>query len=369
MLAGGPMGALYGMGRGMGDIEENRLATEKYNRELALKTWGHSLEERKLGAEEQRWQVLNQQAEENMKNLELQRQQLRLNLTEAERSTEAREKYRQSLPEEKRLEFDTLGPEKFYERVMEDQAIRGAAPMLKRFGIDENLARYLGPRGTGGLLGTILESRQRGGEKADKAFHFDPSSGYSFVFDRRTGTVTKEKQTEPKAPVDERIRVRNQMLTEWGKTNPLDSRLPDAMDRFEEWASSPEGLLQERYLLREIPAEEYRGWRESISRQNKEDEGRAMEWMKQEYMKAGRGQTPQGFQAYVRSEEGKENLNEYRRALQKRERDRAQQRQQQPTAPQAQPQPRTQPAGKQGEKKRRSLDEIAKDAFGAPLGG
>jgi hypothetical protein len=390
LLAGGRnrgLAGAYGAAEGMANYGEQSLALDKTNREIEFKNRQQGMEQQRIDlegrrttSEEQRAAMLDRQAEEQMKLNVLHGRELQMKLDEAGRTQEGRRVFRETLkPDEQQL-FD-LDPEAYRQQALESRQLEGAGKILSGLGIKDGdtMAKVLGSRGTSAVIASVIESRNRPQEPY--WFSYDANSGMLFKGNKQTGEAGTQTLGTPKASMEDRIKVRKLMLDEFMRTHPGAKELADAGgdNGFDDWAASPEGTLQEQWLLKEIKPEEYRGARDSLSRQDQALTAEAMQQLHAAYLSAGTRQTEAGFQKYMTDPktafEAKKMLDRYKDAIRLQGRGRQQSSAVSPARPFSTEEKalaktpawvaeKKGAAAKDESKKRRSLDEIAKDAFG-----
>ncbi|MBI4487618.1 MAG: hypothetical protein HY694_00910 [Deltaproteobacteria bacterium] len=196
-------------------------------------------------AEESRWQMLNRQAEENMRILTLKLQQFKQSTTETQRN--------------------------FLKQTLEQEAVRGAEKVLRLLGLEdgEGLAKTMGPKGVGNLLLTVIRSKAAG---VRYWFHFDPHTGQLFAGNHQTGQVTHRALVDRKTPVEKRTQARNQMLSEYDILRAGSGML---FGSFDDYVASPEGQACEAFLLGLLTQGQYDKLRQQFTREAEMDEEEA----------------------------------------------------------------------------------------------
>ena len=239
-IAGGPMGAAAGFGKGIGDISEQRMELEKYNREQALKEEAEARKqqqidinrqqmgiyeeqedrlerqrlqeietgkveqrqkqeqldinrryaitgEKRLGFEKGRQVTLDKQIDQAIAYQKSQTELFDLQVTNAQRTREARDELRVNMTPEQRVIFDA-DPEGGIARKREDIRLLGAGPILEGIvkdipkGQGQHVANMMRPDALGKFYETYFTAKS----KPQKAYTMvmSPGDGGGFLVDQ-----------------------------------------------------------------------------------------------------------------------------------------------------------------------------------------
>jgi len=323
-------GALYGASTGARYSLDAEMQRELANRQIAeqnariqqnqqrieLDARQQQAQEERFAAERQRWALQDRVAEQEMKARELEMKRNQMLIDESMRSQTARETIRQGMKDDEERALFDADPRSWLERKDQEIRLQGAGNVLAQFGLANGgeLARILGPQGTSSLLGSLVESRNRPRDRF--GFHYDSTSGMGFTYDKVNGTVSPQQIGAPRVPVEKRTEIENQLLKRWKEMNPPLAKLGEESgdwSAYDQWRASPSGRVEAAYLGGEIDFETAQGYRESMARQEQQVQTDALDTMRTAYLGAGKIQTEQGFQKYLQTPEGKQNLEAYKK--------------------------------------------------------
>ena len=234
---GGAGGGLYGFSKGVSGSAENRLETERYNKQIefkniddarqqerteqqrALEQQRIDLDTRRVNTEEARWKQFEQKADADLKFQNLHGQQLQLQIDAAKRSLEGQAAFRASLspaasnrvrrqpeqrPVHERLPGRRQGEGPAGRRRRSAQRLRGQERRRDRRGRPAHLGR--------GHLGAAPR-QERGQQKPVARLRRQQRAHYHRQRDRPNSIkTTKVPDWEPKEKKDEEIKEYNTIV-------------------------------------------------------------------------------------------------------------------------------------------------------------
>ena len=379
LLTGGPVAGLAGIAGGVGDIEERRLAVEKMNRDITFK----NEEQRRLAAsqvaEQKHWENIDQDAGQLAKYRESQMQVLQRQLQEAQKSDEAWKTFvDDTLSEDPELQaaaraYGPAGREKFL-----DPYLKGKLEPVDRDGASTLLQRHLQMKKEDAdhfVSGMTAEEVRKipheifTSRLTRQPYHIvDWESGALIErypdgrIVRTPGVVTPRPKTATDLTPNQLRMVEKTMRDRWERRqgSGLFAATPqEVTEQWERYRQSAEG--QAEFDRETGSVAKGRVEAPTVPPMSVDDEAIAL--MKQSYIEAnktsGFAATDETFAKWAKTDLGRKRLEGYREYVR---RGRA------GGGGAAAP---TYPVERQpsGTKARRSLDDIAKEAFGSPLGG
>lgn len=276
------------------------------------------LEERRVSAMEERDRLLNQQAGLTMEQHKLQMKKLEGELADVSLSREAADKFRETLPEDRRAEFDVVrrNPaelnkymESYRKRREEESSAASAGGFLESAGIvprgrGAEWVRTFGSHAAAAMIEHDYASRHR-----QPSWHMIMSpdgSGNFLQYDSTTGQYRQGtiQGMQRRLTPQQRVATENALLNHWKATHPLESKFAEGSEdfsAFHTWRNSAEGQLEERILNGDITPQEAQRMRPVIQQQTKDIHQRADQWMRQ---KTPGQWTPEQWQKYLESDKG-----------------------------------------------------------------
>ncbi|MBI4487617.1 MAG: hypothetical protein HY694_00905 [Deltaproteobacteria bacterium] len=395
-LLGGPVGAagtLAAGGERRKEEEERRLREAQGQRE-----------QQRIEMERERLRLAQNQETRLQTRFEAENKILDFSIQKLDQEMKDDVAFRAGLSPEELRRYQELGRDKYREFRQDRLRIESAGRVLptvdKRF-TEESARDFAIALGNGKNLGDFINEERRQQRESLRDRYYTAISGDLLIsYDRQTGKLdTKPLTDDPRIKIQERVNVRKQLLQAYEKS-------PDSfMLNFDDWINTPTAKLEEGMLLGQVSPEDYQRTRETIRRQDAEDQKVAayvlyQDWQKKQGWMASKDWVT--FMRYLQTPDGANELRSY--SLIQRGRGnqwnlpakqpsftddvrtlwewwRSPSEAESPLAKPGVTAELTKPADAQAlpktyeewkrmreGKKRRSLDEIAREAFGGPLG-